>query len=174
MDGHANIARPILSNTGAARNASPPLATEDFTPPKPIQYRKLCAERWSFLSPLGVLLMGDSEMEQYYLRIDWLLMNHPLDAKRIVYATHGGCPPVQYVRENHLPWCNGLVERNIKLSEDPTIDTIVIAADWTGYFIARCLPRFGLITMNTTEHAATCGDSRDRRPPTRRSQASSG
>lgn len=84
----------------------------------------------------AVLLLGDSEMEQYYPRIDWLLTNHPLQAKRIVYATHGGCPPIPFVRENHLPWCNGLVERNIKLAEDPTIDTIVIAADWIGYFIA--------------------------------------
>jgi hypothetical protein len=84
----------------------------------------------------AVLLLGDSEMEQYYPRIDWLLTSHPLQAKRIVYATHGGCPPIPFVRENHLPWCNGLVERNIKLAEDPSIDTIVIAADWTGYFIA--------------------------------------
>ena len=84
----------------------------------------------------AVLLLGDSEMEQYYPRIDWLLTQHPLQAKRIVYATHGGCPPIPFVRENHLPWCNGLVERNIKLAQDPTIDTIVIAADWTGYFMA--------------------------------------
>jgi peptidoglycan/LPS O-acetylase OafA/YrhL len=85
----------------------------------------------------GVLLLGDSEMEQYYPRIDWLLTNHPLQAKRIVYATHGGCPPIPFVRENHLPWCDGLVERNMKLAEDPRIDTIVIAADWTGYFITQ-------------------------------------
>jgi peptidoglycan/LPS O-acetylase OafA/YrhL len=84
----------------------------------------------------AILLLGDSEMEQYYPRIDWLLTNHPLQARRIVYATHGGCPPIPFVRENHLPWCDGLVERDIKLAEDPTIDTIVIAADWTGYFIA--------------------------------------
>jgi peptidoglycan/LPS O-acetylase OafA/YrhL len=84
----------------------------------------------------GVLLLGDSEMEQYYPRIDWLLTTHPLEAKRIVYATHGGCPPIPFVRENHLPWCNGIVERDMKLAEDPTIDTIVIAADWTGYFMA--------------------------------------
>jgi peptidoglycan/LPS O-acetylase OafA/YrhL len=84
----------------------------------------------------AVLLLGDSEMEQYYPRIDWLLTNHPLQTRRIIYSTHGGCPPIPYVRENHLPWCNGLVDRNIKLAEDPAIDTIVIAADWTGYFIS--------------------------------------
>jgi hypothetical protein len=84
----------------------------------------------------AILLMGDSEMEQYYPRIDWLLTNPALRTKRIIYATHGGCPPIPFVRENHLPWCNGLVERDLKLAEDPNIDTIVVAADWTGYFIA--------------------------------------
>jgi peptidoglycan/LPS O-acetylase OafA/YrhL len=105
----------------------------------------------------GVLLLGDSEMEQYYPRINWLLTNHPLQAKRIVYATHGGCPPIPYVRENHLPWCNGLVERNIRLAEDPTIDTIVIAADWTGYFIAMDP---GEIWTYYYEHDGTRGNLR--------------
>jgi hypothetical protein len=105
----------------------------------------------------GVLLLGDSEMEQYYPRIDWLLTNHPLQAKRIVYATHGGCPPIPFVRDNHLPWCNGLVERNIKLAEDPSIDTIVIAADWTGYFIAMGP---ALIRTYYYEHDGTHGTLR--------------
>ena len=105
----------------------------------------------------GVLLLGDSEMERYYPRIDWLLTNHPLQAKRIVYATHGGCPPIPFVRDNHLPWCNGLVERNIKLAEDPSIDTIVIAADWTGYFIAMGP---ALIRTYYYEHDGTHGTLR--------------
>jgi len=107
----------------------------------------------------AVLLLGDSEMEQYYPRIDWLLTNHPLQTKRIVYATHGGCPPIPFVRENHLPWCNGLVERNIKLAEDPTIDTIVIAADWTGYFIAMDPDE---IWTYYYEHGETRGNLRGR------------
>jgi peptidoglycan/LPS O-acetylase OafA/YrhL len=105
----------------------------------------------------AVLLLGDSEMEQYYPRIDWLLTNYPLQAKRIVYATHGGCPPIPFVRENHLPWCNGLVERNIKLAEDPAIDTIVIAADWIGYFIAIGPPE---IWTYYYDHDGTRGDLR--------------
>ena len=83
----------------------------------------------------AVLLLGDSEMEQYYPRIDRLLTGYPLQMRRIVYSTRGGCPPIPFVRENHLPWCNGLVDQDLKLAEDPAIDTIVIAADWTGYFI---------------------------------------
>jgi len=85
----------------------------------------------------AVLLIGDSEMEQYYPRIDLLLTSHPQGARRIIYSTHGGCPPLPFVREKHLPWCDGLVDRDLKLAEDPAIDTVVIAADWTGYFIGR-------------------------------------
>ncbi len=84
----------------------------------------------------AVLLIGDSEMEQYYPRIDRLLTEHPRETKRIIYSTRGGCPPIPFVRENHLPWCNGLVEKNIKLAQDPKIGTVVIATDWTGYFIS--------------------------------------
>jgi peptidoglycan/LPS O-acetylase OafA/YrhL len=82
-----------------------------------------------------VLLLGDSEMEQYYPRIDHLLTRHAPETRRIIYSTHGGCAPIPFVRENHLPWCNGLVDLDLKLAADPAIDTIVIAADWTGYFI---------------------------------------
>lgn len=84
----------------------------------------------------AVLLIGDSEMEQYYPRIDWLLTQHPGETRRIIYSTRGGCPPIPFVRENHLPWCNGLVDKDIKLASDPKIGTVVIAADWTGYFMA--------------------------------------
>jgi hypothetical protein len=84
----------------------------------------------------AVMLIGDSEMEQYYPRIDWLLTNHPRESRRIIYSTRGGCPPIPHVRENHLPRCNGLVDKNIKLAQDPRIGTIVIATDWVGYFVS--------------------------------------
>jgi hypothetical protein len=53
----------------------------------------------------------------------------------VIYSTHGGCPPVPHVRENHHPECDGLIERGIELAKDPDIGTVVIAADWDGYFL---------------------------------------
>jgi hypothetical protein len=82
-----------------------------------------------------VLFLGDSEAQQYYPRIDALLSADPAGTKSVIYSTHGGCPPIPHVKEDQLPWCGGLIEQGMKLAQDPDIDTIVVAADWAGYFL---------------------------------------
>jgi peptidoglycan/LPS O-acetylase OafA/YrhL len=82
-----------------------------------------------------VLFLGDSEVEQYYPRIDWLLTEDPEGTKSVIYSSRGGCPPFPNVRENQLPQCDGLIEQGIELAKDPNISTIVVAADWAGYFL---------------------------------------
>jgi peptidoglycan/LPS O-acetylase OafA/YrhL len=82
-----------------------------------------------------VLFLGDSHVEQYYPRIDWLITKNPAGTRGVVYSSLGGCPPIPHVREIHQPMCDGLIERGIALAHDPDIDTIVVAADWTGYFL---------------------------------------
>ena len=84
-----------------------------------------------------VLFLGDSQMQQYYPRIDELLSNDPPGTKSVIYSTRGGCPPIPHVRENQLPDCDGLIEQGIELAKDPDIDTIVIDADWAAYFLGR-------------------------------------
>jgi peptidoglycan/LPS O-acetylase OafA/YrhL len=82
-----------------------------------------------------VLFLGDSEAEQYYPRIDWLLTTDPAGTRGVIYSSKGGCPPLPRVHENHHPACDGLVEKGISLSKNPDVDTIVVAADWSGYFL---------------------------------------
>lgn len=82
-----------------------------------------------------VLFVGDSEIQQYYPRVDRLLTNDPFGTKSVIYSTRGGCPPIPHVRENHLPDCDGLIEQGIELARDPDIDTVVIATDWSRYFL---------------------------------------
>jgi peptidoglycan/LPS O-acetylase OafA/YrhL len=82
-----------------------------------------------------VLFLGDSHVEQYYPRIDWLITKNPAGTRSVLYSSLGGCPPIPHVREAHLPMCDGLIERGISLADDPDIDTIVLAADWAGYFL---------------------------------------
>jgi SGNH domain (fused to AT3 domains) len=82
-----------------------------------------------------VLFLGDSEVQQYYPRIDALLMANPAGTKSVIYSSHGGCPPIPHVKEGQLPWCDGLIEQGIKLAQDPDTETIVVAADWAGYFL---------------------------------------
>src|SRR5262249_11610085 len=81
------------------------------------------------------LFMGDSNMEQYYPRIDRLLTGNPAGFRSAVFATGGGCPPIPGVHENHHPYCDGLIERAIEYARNPRVDTIVIAAAWHSYFV---------------------------------------
>ncbi len=90
--------------------------------------------------PRAVLFIGDSQMEQYYPRINWLLSYQPAGSVHILYSSQGGCPPVPGVREDHLPLCKGLVEQGIRLAARPDIDTVVIDADWAGYFMGLRTP----------------------------------
>jgi peptidoglycan/LPS O-acetylase OafA/YrhL len=82
-----------------------------------------------------VLFLGDSEVEQYYPRIDLLLTDDPAGTKSVIYSSRGGCAPIPHIKENQLPQCDGLIEQGIDLAKDPDIDTIVVAADWAGYFL---------------------------------------
>jgi peptidoglycan/LPS O-acetylase OafA/YrhL len=89
-----------------------------------------------------VLFLGDSEVEQYYPRIDLLLTDDPAGTKSVIYSSRGGCPPIPHVIENQTPWCDGLIEQGIELAKDPNIDAIVVAADWAGYFLDRSFHKF--------------------------------
>jgi len=85
--------------------------------------------------PHAVLFMGDSQIGQYYARMDWLLSRQPEVPVHILYSSQGGCPPVPGVHEDHLPKCEGLIEQGIRIAARPEVDTVVIAADWIGYFL---------------------------------------
>jgi peptidoglycan/LPS O-acetylase OafA/YrhL len=84
-----------------------------------------------------VLFLGDSNVEQYYPRIDWLLTHNPAGTKSVVFGAGGGCPPLPNVKEVRHPNCVGIIERGERLARDPDVDTVVIAARWTGYFMER-------------------------------------
>ncbi|MEP6546164.1 MAG: acyltransferase family protein [Gammaproteobacteria bacterium] len=81
-----------------------------------------------------VLFIGDSFVEQYYPRIDWLLRTFPAGSRSVVYATGGGCPPISRVEEDHHAYCRGLVDRALRFANDPNVNTVVIGANWIGYF----------------------------------------
>ena len=85
--------------------------------------------------PYTVLFMGDSQIEQYYPRIDRLVSRAPQGAVHVLYSSQGGCPPVPGVHEDHRPLCKGLVEQGMRLAARPEVDAVVIDADWAGYFM---------------------------------------
>lgn len=85
-----------------------------------------------------VLFVGDSNMEQYYPRIDKLLTEHPDSTKGVFFLTHATCAPIPNVKEvasSHRSQCDSLVDRASSLAQDPDVDTVVIAAHWYRIFL---------------------------------------
>lgn len=82
------------------------------------------------------LFLGDSNMEQYYPRMDYLLSEYPDKARKIIFFTTGGCPPIPHVRDHRpkMASCPQVVEKALEMANKKEIHTIVIAASWLGYF----------------------------------------
>ncbi|MBS0420575.1 MAG: acyltransferase [Proteobacteria bacterium] len=86
-------------------------------------------------APGKILFIGDSNIEQYYPRLDHLLTQNPDAARGIVFASSGGCIPIPHVMENHHPWCPGVIERGLAYANKPEVETVVIGAAWYAYFV---------------------------------------
>jgi SGNH domain-containing protein len=81
-----------------------------------------------------VLMFGDSLIEQYAPRLNFLLDTNPNQTKSVAFATLGGCPPIPNVRRVSHPHCDNFVEAAREFSRRPGIDTVVIGGIWSGYF----------------------------------------
>jgi peptidoglycan/LPS O-acetylase OafA/YrhL len=84
--------------------------------------------------PRTILFMGDSNIEQYYPRIDELLMRGSERINTVVFASAGGCPPIPGIVEARHTFCDGLIAKAIAFADSPQVDTIVIGAAWYSYF----------------------------------------
>jgi hypothetical protein len=80
-----------------------------------------------------VLFFGDSNMQQYWPRIEALL-EEPGARKGVVFATTGGCPPIRRVREAKHPNCIDFAEKVMDWAGDPGVTTVVFGAAWYKYF----------------------------------------
>ena len=81
-----------------------------------------------------VLFVGDSDIEQYWPRIDKLISERPSETKSAIFATVHACPPLPNVKQKDHPRCNGFVEKVYAFAEDSSVDTVVIGANWLHYF----------------------------------------
>lgn len=84
-----------------------------------------------------VLFFGDSNMEQYWPRIEKLLLENPKHTESVIFATRDGCVPIPHVIEKKFPECDGFVDTVTALSESKNIDKVVIAALWFDYFYGQ-------------------------------------
>ncbi|MGE5548252.1 MAG: acyltransferase family protein [Solirubrobacterales bacterium] len=81
----------------------------------------------------AVLFVGDSNIEQYAPRVQAVAATRP-DAKTAYFLTGGGCAPIAVVSEATHPHCNGLVDAAVAAADAYGVDTVVIGAQWWGYF----------------------------------------
>jgi peptidoglycan/LPS O-acetylase OafA/YrhL len=82
----------------------------------------------------AVLFVGDSNMEQYGPRIEALLTQSPQSYKSALFVTSGGCAPIPGVVEPLHPQCTGLMDTAFAVADENNVDTVVLAAEWWGYF----------------------------------------
>lgn len=81
-----------------------------------------------------VLFLGDSNVEQYWPRIQHLVTTEPNRVKSVVFMTWGGCPPIVGVTDTMNPSCSGWIDSAFKYAYAGKFDTIVIASNWIGDF----------------------------------------
>lgn len=84
------------------------------------------------------MFIGDSNIEQYYVRADELIDSNPNITNSIVFATGGGCLPVPNTNfDDARKHCFGLTETAIKYAIEMTnVKNVVIGAQWNGYLLS--------------------------------------
>lgn len=87
------------------------------------------------VSTTTTLFIGDSNVEQYYSRVDELIRNYPSAYNSVVFSTAGGCLPIEGAShaEKHQH-CDGLMSSSLDFIRDHNeIKTVVVAAAWNSY-----------------------------------------
>ena len=86
-------------------------------------------------SKFTTLFIGDSNVEQYYVRADELIRNYPTEAFNIVFSTGGACIPIPNTRFPEYKHCIGLMKSSMELAISRTdIKNVVIGGLWFNFF----------------------------------------
>jgi peptidoglycan/LPS O-acetylase OafA/YrhL len=104
---------------------------------KPLRYHGSLFQQLAGQGRGTTVLIGDSVMEQYAPLVSQGLREGRFDRKSVIFATQGGCPPIEKaVRLPRLryPTCTQSVDDAYRLAQAPSVDTVVIAGSWYGYF----------------------------------------
>jgi peptidoglycan/LPS O-acetylase OafA/YrhL len=94
------------------------------------------SDRASHLAGRGAdrtMYVGDSNIEQYWPRIEQLLREGNSN-KSAVFVTEPGCLPIPGVFEGARPRCEGFAESAMALADKLGVSTVVIGALWPFYF----------------------------------------
>jgi len=80
-----------------------------------------------------VVILGDSIAQQYAPRIDALVRGNAEREVQVSFATTGNCPPLPGVQSISRTGCADFIASALRLARDPSVSTVLIAAQWPGY-----------------------------------------
>lgn len=86
------------------------------------------------------LFIGDSNMQQYYPRIEQVLDERRPSNRSAVFAVRAGCTPIiiELVENASAAFgCAPFAARVLEYAEQPQVDSVVIAAYWRGYLLGN-------------------------------------
>jgi peptidoglycan/LPS O-acetylase OafA/YrhL len=79
-----------------------------------------------------VLFFGDSHMQQFWPRLEWLSSDPNLPRHTVLFRTRGGCAPIPGIDRTGYG-CAKFVDETYALAHQPEIQTVVISASWVGF-----------------------------------------
>lgn len=105
--------------------------------------------------PRETVFIGDSNIEQYYSRVDELISQAPARYNSAVFATGGGCIPIPHA-SNVYKYCDGYMDaaRDYVLTH-ASVSTVVIAGLWYRYLSGEAPTR--LVRPDGTAEVMTIG-----------------
>jgi hypothetical protein len=86
-------------------------------------------------SPKAVLFFGDSHMQHYWPRVHKIVSERAAPVRTVIFKTTGGCAPVPGI-ERKGQQCSQFVAEGLAIARRPEVETVVLAASWTG-FVSR-------------------------------------
>jgi peptidoglycan/LPS O-acetylase OafA/YrhL len=110
------------------------------TPGDDLQYTNFEGKHFYYLNssnPQSILFLGDSNIDQYYPRLKYLIKNDPAKTSSIFFSSGGGCLPLEKItfNSNHQH-CNDLASKTLNfIAMHKQITAVVIGANWNSYLI---------------------------------------
>jgi peptidoglycan/LPS O-acetylase OafA/YrhL len=82
------------------------------------------------------LLVGDSTMQQYIPRVRELVDERVIDPdrNRIVFKSHGGCPPIPDIARDQNLACASFVDKVLPMLDRDAVKAVALTAWWTSEF----------------------------------------
>ena len=86
-----------------------------------------------------VVFIGDSHIEHYWPRVEYVLQRHPDSSRSAIFATYIGCPPLPGINSVRHTWsdCPDFLEFALRQAHQPDVDTVVFGAFWELYFMGE-------------------------------------